>query len=178
MPAGVPRSRTRTRRDQAERLSIKRRAALGCPEAAVRQRQVMADSRQPASRPEWPLPRHCSHWWRQLDRQQGVELRPSTIRLTAVGKSHLPRDHWRESKAGGVHLATRRRRFPMPSFSPSVHGPTSFVPTASADHSTSASTPCAVAAVSLGCRHARLLRPNDAPAQARWRRAIPSHAPE
>ena len=55
MPAYVPRSRTRTRtrtrRDQAERLGIKRRAALGCPEAAVRQRQVMAGSVNSQRRP-------------------------------------------------------------------------------------------------------------------------------
>jgi len=43
IPDVVLRSRTRTRRGQAERRSIKRRAALGCPEAAVRQRQKMAE---------------------------------------------------------------------------------------------------------------------------------------
>jgi len=48
MPDVVPRSRTRTRtrRDQTERLSIKQRAALGCSEAAVRQRQVMVSDRR------------------------------------------------------------------------------------------------------------------------------------
>jgi len=37
----------------------------------------MADCRQPAGRPERLLPRHCGHWWRQVDRQGGVDDRHS-----------------------------------------------------------------------------------------------------
>ncbi len=53
---------------------------------------------------------------------------------------------------------------------------TSFARAASIDHSTSASTPGAVAAASPGCKHAQPPHPTDAPAQARLRRVSPSHA--
>ena len=35
----------------------------------------LADCRQPADRPEWPVSRHCGHRWRRLDRPRGVVRR-------------------------------------------------------------------------------------------------------